>query len=402
MKRILFTTFILSVLLQGATAQDPTVWRNGTDGIYPGTGLLKSWPADGPEILWVFEGLGEGHSSPVFAHEHIFLATMIDNVGYVVIFDMDGNEVKRYSYGPEYHDSFNGSRSSTVIVGDWLYIYSGYGVISAFEAMTGELRWKRDMLKETDGENIQWGVTETLVVDGDKIFCSPGGKTQNVVALNRKTGEQIWASPGLGEPSAYCTPLLLDLGSRKLLVTMMNSHILGIDSETGETLWNYHQPNQWSVHANTPVYRDGVLFCTSGYGHGTVALNLAPDGSSVTKKWFNSDFDNRMGGVVYLDGYLYASGDKNRGWMAVNAESGETVWSVRNPANGVVISADGLLYLYTDRGELVLVEPTPEEYRQISETRVTHGTAQHWAHPVIHNGNLYLRHGDALIAYKIK
>jgi outer membrane protein assembly factor BamB len=202
--------------------------------------------------------------------------------------------------------------------------------------------------------------------------------------------------------SAYCTPLLIELENRKLLVTMMASHILGIDAEKGELLWNYHQPNQWSVHANTPIYRDGMLYCTSGYGQGTVALQLSADGSSVAKKWFNADLDNRMGGIVYIDGYLYGSGDKSRGWRCIEAKTGKEMWQSREPGNGVVIAADGMLYLYSERGELVLADISPNAFNMRSQAKVTHGTAQHWAHPVIEKGILYLRHGDALVAYKIK
>jgi outer membrane protein assembly factor BamB len=383
-------------------SQELMTWRGGTNGIYPDKGLLKTWPVTGPEIRWVFEGLGLGHSSPVFALGKIFISTMIDKTGYIVILSMDGKEVKRYEYGPEFDESWPGTRSTPVIVGDMLYIYSGYGAIYAFDALNGTLRWKKEMLKETDGENIVWGVTETLVVDGDKIYCSPGGKKQNVVALNRMNGSIIWSSPGMGELSAYCTPLLINHGGRKLLVTMMASHIIGIDAANGKMLWSFEQTNQYSVHANTPIYSNGALFCTSGYGRGTVRLDLNADGSAVTKAWFNQTMNSRQGGVVLLDGYLYSSGDKSREWRCIDAKTGEEKWASSEIGNGVVISADGLLFLYAEKsGELGLAEASPSAFKLLGKTKVDKGTAQHWAHPVIDNGILYVRHGNALIAYKI-
>ncbi|HOO83956.1 MAG TPA: PQQ-like beta-propeller repeat protein [Prolixibacteraceae bacterium] len=400
-KSIVFMALAI-VLNTSLFAQTATVWRNGTDGVYPETGLLKSWPEGGPEVLWVFEGLGEGHSSPAFALNHIFVSTMIGQEGYIFVLDLEGKEVKRYPYGTEFYESYNGARSTPVIVGDWLYIYSGQGVIYAFEALTGKLRWKKDMLANTDGKNIQWGVTETVVVDAGLLYLSPGGKEQNIVALDSKTGEPVWTSAAKGELSAYCTPRLIEFEYRKLLVTMMASHIVGVDAETGEFLWSHYQPNQWSVHANTPVFSNGMLYCTSGYGQGTVALQLNEDGSSATQKWFNSSLDNRMGGTVLIDGYLYGSGDKSRGWYCVDAQSGEQKWSSKTPGNGVVIAADGMLFIYSDRGELVLASASPDAFEIKGQAKVTHGTAQHWAHPVINNGILYLRHGDALVAYKIK
>lgn len=396
---ILILTFLLT---QSVYSQTATSWRGGTNGIYPANGIMKTWPASGPEILWVYEGLGEGHSSPVFAFDQIFISSMIEKDGYISILTPQGKEIKKYKYGEEFFESFPGSRSTPVIAGDWLYIYSGQGVIYAFEALTGTLRWKKDMLTETDGENIKWGVTETLLIDGDVIYCSPGGKTNNVVALNRTNGNIIWASPGVGDVSAYCTPIVLQMQGRKILVTMMASHIIGIDAASGKLLWSHEQPNQWSVQANTPIYVDNSVICTSGYGQGTVRLNLSPDGSSVTKAWFNEIFDNRIGGVVCLDGFLYGSGDKNRGWFCIDVKTGETKWQNKELGNGVTIAADGMLFLYTDRGELMLAEASSSEIKIAGTTKVEKGTAQHWAHPVINNNILYLRHGKALIAYKIK
>ncbi|MBP7509530.1 MAG: PQQ-binding-like beta-propeller repeat protein [Prolixibacteraceae bacterium] len=393
---ILCVIFSLSV-----NAQQLTQWRGGTNGIYPDKGLLRTWPADGPQILWSFEGLGEGHSSPVFAHDKIFVSSMIGQTGYIFILTMDGKEIKRYPYGTEFFESWPGTRSTPVIDGNTLYIYSGMGVIYSFDALSGTLKWKKEMLTEGT-ENIKWGVTETLVIDGDKLFCSPGGKPYNVVALNKNTGDVIWSNPGTGDLSAYCTPAVVNLPSRKILVTMMASHIVGFDINNGKLLWSYEQPNQWSVHANTPIYSTGILYCTSGYGQGTVALKVSPDGEEIEKVWFNKDFDSRMGGVVYLDGYLYSSGDKAREWRCLDAKTGIEKWSSTEVGKGVVVSADNMLFMYSEKGEIAIAEATPEKFKLLGKAQVTLGTAQHWAHPVIKNGILYIRHGNALIAYKIK
>ncbi len=395
---------ILMCAVAVANAQEPTKWRGEQqNGVYPDKNLLDTWPESGPEVLWHFEGLGEGHSSPVFVGDKIYLSSMIDSTGYIFILDMQGNLLEKYPYGLEFFDSYPGTRSTPVIVGDWLYIMSGKGVLYAMNPETGDVKWKKDLFKDFDGENIRWGVTETLKLDGDKLFCSPGGDDYNVIALDRKTGELIWKNEGLGELSAYCTPLIVDLPERKLLVTMMASHILGIDADNGDLLWNYEQTNRWSVHANTPVYYDGGLVCTSGYGRGTVKLNLSEDGGSVEKAWHNDDLDTRMGGVVIIDGYVYASGDNSRKWQCVDFETGEEKWSTRElGGRGVVIAADGKLFLYSDRGDLAMIKATPEAFKLLGQTRVEYGTAQHWSHPVINDGVLYLRHGDALVAYKIK
>ena len=396
------TLFVILCMLAFSTfAQNPTAWRGGTNGVYPDKNLLKTWPEGGPQMLWSYEGLGEGHSSPLLALDHIFVSSMIGQDGYITVLSMDGKEVNKYKYGEEFIESYPGARSTPVIDGDWLYIYSGKGVIYAFDAMEGTLRWNKDMFNEADGKNIKWGVTETVVIDGDKLYISPGGKVDNIVALNRFNGKIIWTCPGVGDLSAYCTPELFEIGGRKILATHMASHIVGVDAKTGQMLWNYEQTNQWSVHANTPIFADNALFCTSGYGRGTVRLNLSADGSSITKAWSSDKLDNRIGGVVYLNGYLYGSGDKNRGWHCIDAKTGEEKWTNKDVATGVTIAADGMLYIYTERGELILAHASPNEFKITGKTKVELGSAQHWAHPVISNGILYLRHGKALMAYKI-
>jgi outer membrane protein assembly factor BamB len=183
---------------------------------------------------------------------------------------------------------------------------------------------------------------------------------------------------------------------------MTADHIIGLDAKDGKMLWSHPQTNRYQVHANTPIYHDGGLFCFSGYGQGGVKLELSADGSSVSKAWFNEKLDSRMGGMVLVDGYLYGSGDNNRQWRCVDWKTGEEQYASTDIGKGVTIYADGMLYCYSDRGELGLAEATPKGFNLVSNTRVEMGSAQHWSHPAIHDGRLYLRHGNTLIAYKIK
>ncbi|MDD4225729.1 MAG: PQQ-binding-like beta-propeller repeat protein [Mariniphaga sp.] len=404
MLKKVFISFIFIVFVAGILfAQTPTRWRgpNG-NGIYEETGLLKSWPESGPEMVWHYDDLGEGHASPVMANGMIYLSGMVDQVGYIYILDMDGELKLKFPYGDEFTESYPGSRSSPVLVGDLLYIYSGLGALSCMDAKTGELKWRKHVFSDFDGKNITWGVTETVVVDGDVVYVTPGGKKNNVVALNRFDGSLIWSSEGKGDLSAYCTPLLVELPARKVLVTMTADNIVGLDAKDGTMLWSHPQTNRWQVHANTPIYHDGGLFCFSGYGQGGVKLELNADGSQVEKAWFSDKLDSRIGGMVLVDGYLYGSGDNNRQFRCVDWKSGEEKYAVTDIGKGVTIYADGMLYCYSDRGELGMAEASPNGFNLVSKIRVELGSGQHWSHPVIHGGRLYLRHGNTLIAYKIK
>jgi outer membrane protein assembly factor BamB len=402
-KKTVSLFFIITLFGISVFAQTPTKWRgpNG-NGVYSETGLLRQWPDSGPEIIWSYDGLGEGHSSPAFANQTIYLSGMEGETGYIYALSPDGTLKWKKSYGEEFHESYPGSRSTPVIAGNLLYIYSGHGVLTCMDAGSGEIKWQKSAFDDFDGENIRWGVTETVVIDGDKVYFTPGGKKHNVVALNRFNGEHIWSSPGMGELSAYCTPLLVELPQRKLLVTHTADHIIGIDADDGKMLWSHPQTNRWQVHANTPIFYEGDLFCFSGYGQGGVKLDLSKDGSRVEKAWFNEHLDSRIGGMVVIDGYLYGSGDNSREWRCVNWETGEETYASKDIGKGVVVAADGLLFCYSDRGELGLAEATPQGFKLTGNTRVELGSGQHWSHPVVRDGRLYLRHGNTIIAYKVK
>jgi outer membrane protein assembly factor BamB len=177
---------------------------------------------------------------------------------------------------------------------------------------------------------------------------------------------------------------------------------MGINPGNGKLLWTFPHPNEWSVHPNTPIYYEGGLLFFSGYGKGSAKLELNSDGSKASIAWRNQSLDSRMGGAVLLDGYLYGSGDRHRAWKCLDWETGDTTWTSTALAKGNVIYADGMLYCYTERGELALVKADPGKFNLVSLTRVAKGSGQHWAHPMIHRGVLYLRHGNALITYKIK
>ena len=394
---------LFAVIVKGSVAQEPTRWRGPSgDGIYQEKGLLKTWPANGPEVLWTYEQLGQGHSSVVADRGFLYTMGMIESTGYLFKFEKGGKLVWKKDYGPEFAKSYYGTRGSPVIVGEKIYLESGNGKLVCLRNSDGSILWSKELFRDFDGRNITWGVNETPVVDGDVIYATPGGIRNNVVALNRHTGKTLWSSKAKGELSAYCTPLLFEHNGRKILVTHTTSHLVGLDAKTGAFLWAQKQPNQWSVHANTPLYHNESLFYFSGYGQGGGLLKLSPDGNSMTQTWHHDSLDSRMGGIILLDGYLYGSGDKNREWRCLEWETGKEMYASTAMGKGVVIFADGMLYCYSDRGELALVKADPSGFKVISKTRVTHGSEQHWAHPMIHDGVLYVRHGKALIAYKVR
>jgi len=259
-----------------------------------------------------------------------------------------------------------------------------------------------DTVLQFEGENQY--MTESLLVDGDRIICTPGGKENNVVALNRFTGETIWTSKGFGEPAAYCSPVIVNHNGTRLIVTMTAMSVIGLDAETGELYWRFEQQQKNKIHANTPVYANGMIFCSSASGDknsGILALKLSADGKQAEQLWRNEKFQNLMGGIIIKNGTIYGSTYRKNDWYALNSETGQEKIISGDFGGGVVIYADGLFYCYSEKGQLALVEMNPDRFTIKSKFDISQGTGEHWAHPVIHHRRLYLRHGNSLMVYDI-
>ncbi|MDR1155441.1 MAG: PQQ-like beta-propeller repeat protein [Bacteroidales bacterium] len=403
MKNIILLFAILAATFR-VGAQDIVQWRFDRTGIYNReTDLLKSWPADGPQLLWHYDGLGEGHSSlAVSASGKSYITGMTGGTGYIYVFDASGKLLNRKEYGREWGESYNGTRGTVTPDNGKLYLISGYGDIICLDESDLSIVWKKNMLTDFDGSNITWGICESPLIVGDKLIASPGGKTNNIVALDKNTGNLIWSCEGDGELSAYCSPVYVGDQQIPQIITMMQKHIIGVDLATGKKLWSYEHINQHGVHPNVPVYADNMLLCTSGYGKGSVMLRLAGGGRSVEKVWESSQLDSRLGAMVKIGNYAYGSGDRNRYWFCVDWKTGELKYRENTLGIGNIISADGMLYCYAEKGDVALANINQDKFDIVGKFPVTLGTEQHWAHPVIHKGVLYVRHGNTLMAYKVK
>jgi outer membrane protein assembly factor BamB len=413
MKNLFLLCLCLLSGVAHAQASDPeevAQWRGpARDGIYPETGLLKAWPAEGPTMLWSYQGLGAGHSSPVIAGDNIFITGIPDTItseGVLYKFDLNGNLIWKKSYGPDWSENFPGARSTPTVQGDLVYIESGAGAVYCLKASSGEKVWSVDFFTDLAADSVQFGYSESLLVDGDRLICTPGGKTNNVVALDRFSGKLIWRSAGYGEPATYSSPILFNHNGNRLLVNLTATSIIGLNGDSGEMLWRVYQFQDNKIHANTPIYHDGKVLVSSASrkdSSGLVLLQLSPDGRKADILWRNQEILNLMGGVVLKEGYVYGSTYLQARWFCIDFQSGQTKYIARELGGGPVIWADGLFYCYAEReGEIALVDANPEAFKIISRFKVPMGTAEHWAHPVISKGMLLVRHGDAMMVYDIK
>lgn len=405
--------FSICLLLCTACAQntESSDWRGpNRDGIYHEMDLLKQWPEEGPNLLWSHEGLGFGHSAVAVANKKIYVTGIkdtVESVGTLFTFDLGGELLWEKSYGKDFSLNFHGTRSTPVVVNDLIYIESGMGAVYCLSAETGDEVWSKDFIVDFDLDStILFGNSESVLIDGDNLICVPGAKENNVVALNRFTGESIWSCAGNGEIATYNSPILVNHNGLKLVIAMTSHSIMGIDAASGEMYWRAEQTQQNKIHANTPLYAEGkIVVATAGRTatSGMVQLQLSDDGRSTKEVWRNKKYVNLMGGLIKLDSCLYGSAYMKKDWQVLNWNTGEMLVKNKELGGGSVIYADGLFYCYAERdGEVALVEATSEKFEIISKFKVPLGTKEHWARPVINDGVLYIRHGDALMAYSIK
>jgi len=405
-KIIPFALTVIFLLSAGILRGQVHGWRGpDRNGVIPEKDLKKSWPEKGPDLIWSYEGLGDGHGSIGPGKDRFFLLGMENHTGILFSFDYNGKLLWEKKYGPEFTESYVGPRCTPVVAGDRVYFQSGHGVVYCYDHNNGEELWSVDLQKKFGGRQITWGMTENLLIVGDRLFCTPGGVKNNVAALNRLTGETIWTSPGNGQPSAYCSALYVRHNKAELIVTMTSGSIIGVDALTGEFYWQVPQ-QQWNqIHANTPLYADGVIYCASEHDEkncGIVALKLSPDGKKVTILWRNEEYKNLMGGVILKDGLIYGSIYNRSTWCCIDPKDGKILHSFRGFGEGSIIMAEGLFYCYSTKGEVALISADRSSYKIISRFRIPKGDGPHFSHPVIYNGRLYVRHGSALMVYDIK
>ncbi len=383
-------------------SQVDSQWRGpARDGVYPGEKLIRQWPASGPKLLWSAEGLGEGFSSPAVTEQNVYVTGLVQGTGTLFALDHTGKISWKVPYGPDWSGSNAGSRTTPTVAGKQIYVVSAMGLLTCF-GPGGEKIWSVDLMKEFKARNIEWGITESLLVDGDRVICTPGGPEVMMAALDRHTGKTVWKTKGNGEISAYCSPVIVKHGTRRLLLSMTAKSVVGLDADSGEYLWSAPHITDYDVNPNTPLYSNGWVYTVSGYGTGGQMFQISPDGRSVKQVWTDKNLDSQMGAAILLDGYLYGSGHNRRGWHCLDWKTGKLQFSSSEVGGkGNIIFSDGMLYAYGENGMVALIQPNPAKFTVVGSFRITRGSGPHWAHPVIRSGRLYVRHGEVLQVYDL-
>ena len=408
----LLSLFFISLsFCQSALPVWPQWQGPNRDSVTLETGLLKEWPVGGPVLLWSADGCGKGYSSVAVTEKMIYTAGTMNNQTYVMAFDMSGKLVWKTVNGDQWKavkmpwaNSYDGSRATPTVDDGIVYHLNDLGLLSAFDAQDGKLKWSVDLPKKFDAVCPDYGYTESVLIDGNQLICSPGGKNGYMVALGKKTGVEIWTNKDIADKTAFASPILFtDKGIRQV-VTLTEKSIIGVAADTGKLLWRYPFTNKRQNNIPTPIYSKGYLFATTGYGGGSVLLKLNVTDKKITvdKVWQNGLLDNIHGGVILCDGYLYGSSNEKPAWVCLDFLTGEEKYRDKTLGQGSLVYADGMMYCLTERGTMVLVPCVAKEFKPTGTFEVPkNSTGLYWAHPVVCNGRLYIRHDDKLFTYDI-
>ncbi len=416
-----FLTLILVGVLRAAEADAPRWPRfhgpNG-DNHSTETGLLKKWPPQGPKLLRTVEKLGFGYSSVTIAHDTIYTAGNVaagdataedaDMHTEITALDFDGKRRWTFNDYPAFVGHMLGTRATPTIDGDRLYHKTPLGDVFCLNAKTGEKIWGLNILERFGGENITWALSESLLVDGGRVICSPGGPETAVVALDKTTGKTVWKSASAdGDPAGYSSPIVVEHGGLRIILTMTGKALIGVNAESGKLLFRFPHENMHKANVADPIFHDGRVFVSSGYRGGSAMVKLTVEGSDVTAEevWRSEELDNHHGGVILVDGYLYGAAHQfNRAkWICLDWKTGEMKYAEEGVGKGSATYAEGMLYTLSSRHMMGLVKATPDAHRLSGEFEIPDlGKTTSRSHPVICGGRLYIRHNEYLYAYDVK
>jgi outer membrane protein assembly factor BamB len=400
-------TLVCAVTL---SANDWPQWR-GPDrtGVSKETGLLQEWPKDGPKLRWKTTDIGTGYSAPAVAGGRVYLQTTRGGDEFALALDETTGKpvwtapIGRLgkNEGPQYP----GTRSTPTVDGDRVYCLSSAGQLTCLGA-GGKSKWQKDLIKDFGGkvgqEKKSWAYSESVLVDGDAVVCTPGGTTATLLALNKMTGDVIWKGPVPGGDAAdYASIVVVEAAGVKQYVQFLRKGVVGVDAKTGKFLWRYDRTVGPGASILTPVAQGNKVFTSSGQtGGGLVELTAAGGGVTAKEVYFDKALASGIGGAVLVDGHLYAT----TGQVMFCAEfaTGKVKWTDRGVGAASVCYADGRVYARGHTGDVALVEASPAGYVEKGRFKQPdRGAKPAWPHPVVANGGFYLRDQGVLLCYDV-
>lgn len=426
--RLLLAALLVSGLTLSSNSAEPTQlsksweqWRgpnrqnHSTD-----TGLIQDWNEHPPKLVWTASGLGKGYASVSIKDNRLFTTGNLPGGQAVIAINTDDGKIlwKTNLIDSNPKHGYPGARCTPSIDGDRLYAVSTNGAISCLSVADGEVIWTKTFDEEWDGKMMSgWGFSESPLVDGDLVLCTPGGKDAMMVALNKTTGEEVWKTSvkDLGEKgkdgAGYSSIVISNAGGVKQYVQLTGRGLIGVRASDGKLLWNYNPVANKVANIPTPIVSGDYVFCSTGYGTGSALVKLSKEGEGINAEevyFLNAKtLQNHHGGMILHDGHIYCGHGHGKGFpICINLKSGKVVWGgkIRGEGSGsaAVSFADGNLIFRYESGDLALIEATPKDYILKGSFKADQVLGKAWAQPVICGGKLYLREQNVLMCYDLK
>ena len=399
-----------------ATASDWPQWRGPQrNGLSRETGLLKEWPKDGPKLLWQVKDIGSGYSTPAVVGERIYVLGNegVENEFVQALAMKDGKRIWQTRLGkvgnPDQQPKFPAARSTPTVDGELLYALGSDGDLACLETATGKVRWQKSLRADFGGKPGTWAYSESPLVDGDVLVCTPGGSEATVVTLNKKTGEVLSKSPVPGgDPAAYSSAIIVEAGGLKQYVQVLDKGLVGVEAKTGKFLWRYDKAvSRFGANIPTPVASDSSIYTAgAGTGGGLVKLKGGQGTMEAEQAYFSPKLPTAIGGAVKVGDFLY--GTTGQAMLCFEFATGNVKWEDRALGPAALCYADGHLYLHGENGDVALVEATPDGYREKGrftppdQPKRANQMEKPWAYPVVANGRLYVRDHASLWCYDVK
>ncbi len=407
---MLWAGLVCADLADGLIASEERGWPQWRgprrDGISDEKGLLPGWPQGGPRLLWKVEGLGTGWSSPIVVGERLYVTGEVGDDLVVFAFDRSGTEQWRVKNGKAWKGPYPGARACCVFSEGRLYHLNAHGRLACMDAASGKELWVVNILERFRAKNITWALSECLLVDGSRVIVTPGGKNTLMAALDKRNGKTVWATEPLGEDrTSYSSPILFRYTGRRVIANCSSAHGFGVDADTGKLLWTVPLQNPYGVNTSTPVYGSGSVYYVTPYAENGRLYRLGANRQGITAEHvWTSPLDTVTGGAVLVDGTLFAAGyKKSKWWFGVDWQTGKTKYELKDLTTGAAIYADERLYCLDESGTAALLKPGAGGLEIVGRFRLfTPRVRDAWAHPVLHDGRLYLRYHDTLWCYDVK
>ncbi|SKA94392.1 Outer membrane protein assembly factor BamB, contains PQQ-like beta-propeller repeat [Prosthecobacter debontii] len=371
------------------------------------SGLLKEWPENGPKQVWLNQDVGLGYSGYAIVGDSLYTLGARDAVEYVIAVDVaTGKEKWSAEAGALLTNNWgNGPRSTPTVDGDHVYAMGGKGTLVCLTKSDGKEVWRVTM-ESLGGQLPGWGFCESPLVEGNLVIVTPGGPQGTLAAFDKLTGTPAWRSATWTDPAQYSSIVPVDHHGTRQLIQLTMQSVAGVNAANGELLWKNEFPGKTAV-IPTPIFSEGQVFVTAGYGVGCKSFKIGAD-NSIEELYQTLEMGNHHGGVVLVNGHLYGFAEKN-GWTCMDFKTGEVKWvEKRTLGKGAIHAADGMLYLLEEKtGTVVLITATPEGWQEHGRFTLQPQTTQRnpkgmiWTHPVVSGGRLYLRDQELLFSFDV-